>query len=174
MNMSRGTGFVELYLRTFKLKDYDWDVLAEGLLWVHDVFPTFERSRMHGGEPKKDKVYGYTAWNKSRGYISFHNPSRTKTQTYTVTLDRKFGLIKGEQTYFLSSPLEGSLDGLKSTYKYGDTFKVTLKPTEVRILNFDTQKKDWSKLKALQTRTKNDYKSKPTQADSKKTKETKK
>ena len=157
MNMSRGTGFVELYLKTKKLKDYDWDVLAEGLLWVHDVFPTFERSRMHGGEPGKGEVYGYTAWNKTRGYISIHNPSITKTQTYSITLDRKFGLIPSGQTYYLSSPMEESLKGLKSTYRYGDVLRLTLKPREIRILNFDPQKKNWEKLKALQTRTKGDY-----------------
>jgi len=156
MNMSRGTGFVELYLKTFKLKDYDWDVLAEGLLWVEDVFPTFERSRMFGGSPRKKQVYGYTAWNDTRGYISLHNPSN-KPQTYTIKLDRKFGLIEGDQSYFLSSPLDDSLTGLKSKYHYGDTIQVKLKPKQVCILNFDPKKKDWSKLKALQTRTKADY-----------------
>jgi hypothetical protein len=29
MNMSRGTGFVELYIKPFVMKDYDWDVIAE-------------------------------------------------------------------------------------------------------------------------------------------------
>ncbi len=161
MNMSRGTGFVELYLRTFKLQDYDWDVLAEGLLWVEDVFPTFSRSRMHGGNPRKKQVYGYTAWNKSRGYISIHNPA-DKPQTYTITLDRKFGLLPGTQSYFLSSPMDASLAGLKPKYNFGDTISLTLQPREVRILNFDSDKKhDWSKLKALQTRTKADYKPAP-------------
>ena len=31
MNMSRGTGFVELYIKPFALKNYDWGVLAEGI-----------------------------------------------------------------------------------------------------------------------------------------------
>ncbi len=150
MNMSRGTGFVELYLKTFKLKDPDWDVLAEGLLWVEDVFPTFTRSRMFGGSPRKKEVYGYTAWNKSRGYISLHNPSE-KTQSITITLDRKFGLEKkGNRSYFLSSPLEDSLVGLKSKYNYGDKLTVTLKPKQVCILNFDPKKREWKKIKALQ------------------------
>lgn len=156
MNMSRGTGFVELYLKTFKLKDYDWDVLAEGMLWVEDVFPTFARSRMFGGSPRKNEVYGYTAWNKSRGYISLHNPSE-KAQTYTITLDRQFGLVKGTSSYLLSSPLDDSLTGLKPQYRYGDTIKVELKPKQVCILNFDQKKKNWSQLKALQTRTKSDF-----------------
>jgi len=159
MNMSRGTGFVELYLKTFKLKDYDWDVLAEGMLWVEDVFPTFARSRMHGGNPKENEVYGYTAWNNTRGYISLHNPSK-ESQKYTIKLDRKFGLIQGAQSYQLSSPLDDSLSGLKNQYTYGDTITLTLKPKEIRILNFDLKKKDWKKLKALQIRTKADFEGK--------------
>ncbi len=155
MNMSRGTGFVELYLKTFKLKEYDWDVLAEGLLWVEDVFPTFARSRMHGGRPKSGAVYGYTAWTQNRGYISIHNPAAT-AQEYTLTLDRKFGLIPGTKTYHLSSPLTNSTAGLKKTYRYGDTITLNLRSKEIRILNFDPIARDWSKLKALQSRTKED------------------
>ncbi|MCP5536884.1 MAG: hypothetical protein H7A51_11720 [Akkermansiaceae bacterium] len=158
MNMSRGTGFVELYIKPFILKEYDWDVLAEGLLWVHDVFPTFKRSRMHGGDPKKNDVYGYTAWLPERGYISIHNPSSGEKE-YTITLDRSFGLTPGSEksTYLLSSPIEDCLKGLKKSYRHGDTITLTLKPEEIRILNFDTKNRDWSQLRALQTRTKEDY-----------------
>ncbi|NWK55101.1 hypothetical protein HW115_05735 [Verrucomicrobiaceae bacterium N1E253] len=156
MNMSRGTGFVELYLKTFNLKEYDWDVLAEGMLWVEDVFPTFKRSRMHGGDPKKGEVYGFTAWLEKRGYISIHNPSDS-AQDYKITLNRKFGLIPGAQSYVLSSPIDDSLQGLKKQYAYGDVIQLTLKPGEIRILNFDHEKRDWSKLKALQTRTAADF-----------------
>ncbi|MFC4991476.1 hypothetical protein [Rubritalea tangerina] len=156
MNMSRGTGFIELYLKTFNLKEYDWDVLAEGLLWAEDVFPTFYRSRMHGGSPKKNEVYGYTAWNKNRGYVSIHNPSQ-KEQTYRFQLDRPFGLIPSNKTYQLSSPLSDSLNNLNKAYNYGDTLTITMQPAEIRILNFDLNAKDWSKLKELQTRTLDDY-----------------
>ena len=156
MNMSRGTGFIELYLKTFVLQEYDWDVLAEGMQWAEDVFPTFTRSRMHGGSPRAGEVYGYTAWNLRRGYVSLHNPSEQK-QTYRFTLDRSFGLIPGQKHYQLSSPLDDSLVGLKKSYTYGETIKITLKPAEIRILNFDDHAKDWSKLKILQTRSKEDY-----------------
>ncbi|BDS07084.1 hypothetical protein NT6N_21240 [Oceaniferula spumae] len=155
MNMSRGTGFVELYIKPFVIKEYDWDVLAEGLLWVHDIFPTFKHSRMHGGRPKKGEVYGYTAWLKERGFVSIHNPSN-KEQTYTLTLDRKFGLTPDskETSYLLSSPISDSLEGLKKQYRHGDTISVDLKPGEIRILNFDTEPRDWKQLTDLQTRTK--------------------
>lgn len=152
MNMSRGTGFVELYIKPFVINSHDWDVLAEGLLWVHDVFPTFKRARMHGGSPGKDEVYGYTGWLKERGYISIHNPSE-KEQSYTLTLDRKFGLTADSKDtiYQLSSPMAESLAGLKPQYRYGDNLTVALKPGAIRILNFDPEKRDWKTLTDLQT-----------------------
>lgn len=41
MNLSRGTGFIELYIKTHQLSSGDWDVLAEGLRWSHKFFPAF-------------------------------------------------------------------------------------------------------------------------------------
>jgi hypothetical protein len=153
MNMSRGTGFVELYITPGALREADWDVLAEGLHWVHDVFPLFKRARMHGGNPYKNETYGYTAWNRDRGFISMHNPS-DETHTYTVTLDRAFGLVPGSKNFQLSSPLAESVEGLRKNWKYGDSLSVKLQPREIRIFNFDPEERDWCKLIALQTKTK--------------------
>jgi hypothetical protein len=151
MNMSRGTGFIELYIRPAVLKDYDWDVLAEGLQWAHDVFPTFKRSRMHGGNPARE-VYGYTAWNAKQGYVSIHNPGSAAAK-YSFTLDRAFGLIPDSGAFNLSSPLADSLKGLDRKYKYGDKISLELQARGIKILNFDKTVKDWAVLKALQTRT---------------------
>ncbi|GAA4462580.1 hypothetical protein [Novipirellula rosea] len=158
MNMSRGTGFVELYIKPSVLQDYDWDVLAEGLHWAHAVFPTFKRARMHGGNPKAGEPYGYTGWLPTQGYISLHNPS-DETQTYTLTLDRSFGLHPDAKntTYLLSSPVASWLDGLNEQYRYGDSLRFTLKPREIRVLNFDVTERDWKTLVALQTRTADDF-----------------
>ena len=87
MHLSRGTGFIELYIKPFVLQPGDWDVISEGLLWAREIFPTFARARIHGGNPKVNEVYGYTAWTESQGYITIHNPS-TETKTYSVKLDR--------------------------------------------------------------------------------------
>ena len=42
MNLSRGTGFVELYIITQNLSDADWDVLADGLKWGAQGFSVFQ------------------------------------------------------------------------------------------------------------------------------------
>lgn len=142
MNLSRGTGFVELYLVTFNLSDSDWDVLAEGLKWVHKVFPNFKRARMFGGDPGQGKAYGYTGWVDKTGYLSLHNPS-DREQVVEVTLDREFGLpkkaIDGKLTYTLTSPLEGDADGLESSYTAGSTFQMTLPAKAIRIYEFSAE-----------------------------------
>ncbi|RUA08782.1 MAG: hypothetical protein DSY82_06570, partial [Flavobacteriia bacterium] len=138
MNISRGTGFIELYLKTAKLSDKDWDVLAEGLKWSYKVFPTFKNVKMHGGNPRDHAVYGYTAWNDDQGYISIHNPS-DEERTYELILDRKLGVSKSRNTYKLSSPIKNDTDGLKSAYRYSDTISVKLKPKEIRILCFSAK-----------------------------------
>ena len=136
MNVSRGTGFIELYLKTFKLADRDWDVLSEGLHWAQRIFPAFIHAKMHGGDPRKGQVYGFTGWTGKMGYVSIHNPGN-QTQTYSFTLNRKFGLVKNSGPFVLSSPLKRYSKGLKDHYSYGDTITVTLAPGGVIILNFD-------------------------------------
>ncbi|TAK94642.1 MAG: hypothetical protein EPO07_16425 [Verrucomicrobia bacterium] len=139
MSLSRGTGLIELYLKPSILRPADWDVLSEGLHWATERFPTFARVRMHGGRPEAGEVYGYTAWDQTRGYISVHNPS-DKPQSYTVKLDRAFGLPPRSGTFHLSSPLAGSTRGLPEQCKSGDSLTFELSPREIRILDFDSKK----------------------------------
>ncbi|MDR1142067.1 MAG: alpha-galactosidase [Planctomycetaceae bacterium] len=164
MNLSRGTGFVEMYIKPSRLADYDWDVLAEGLQWTYEMFPTFRNVKMHGGNPKKNEVYGYTAWNNNLGYISLHNPS-DKPQQYSVKLDRAFGLpaeiAKNQLKYYVNSPLDDNIKDLPETIQSGTALNFQLAPKEMRLICFSTTKKDWANLKALQKRTTNDYKPQP-------------
>ena len=157
LHLSRGTGFIELYIKPFVLQPGDWDVISEGLCWAAEVFPTFARARMHGGSPKAGEVYGYTAWNQTQGYLSLHNPS-AGAQAYTVRLDRAFGLLPGSGPFQVSSPLAGSARGLPGNCRFGDTLTFELQPREVRIVNFSTQPQDWTKLRQLQTRSPETFK----------------
>jgi hypothetical protein len=165
MNLSRGTGFVEMYIKPRELADYDWDVLAEGLHWTYEIFPTFKRTLMHGGNPQKKEVYGYTAWNENIGYISLHNPSDKPSQ-YSVYLDRKFGLPR-EATkdktnkYYINSPIEDSIRDLPETIQVGEKLTFQLQPREIRIVCFSKTQKDWQNLKTLQKKTTNDFQPTP-------------
>ncbi|MCB1210362.1 MAG: hypothetical protein KDK97_13595 [Verrucomicrobiales bacterium] len=139
MSLSRGTSFVELYLKTFELSESDWDVLAEGVKWAHRIFPAFKRSRMIGGNPKMSEVYGYTGWTTDSGYLSLHNPSDEQRE-FQITLDRSLGLPKsatGEgATYRISSPLAEDAEALPKTATAGQPCQISLPPRTVRILEF--------------------------------------
>ncbi len=160
LHLSRGTGFIELYIKPAKLAACDWDVLAEGLQWAQEVFPMFPRARMHGGSPKAGEVYGYTAWQREQGYVTVHNPA-DKPQTYTFKLERAFGLLPDGGLFHVSSPLDGSVRGLPEVVYSGDTLTVQMEPREIRVLHFTARPKDWSALKRLQSRTAEDFRPAP-------------
>ena len=149
MALSRGTGFMEFYLKPTALKPADWDVLAEGMIWAEATGANFKRARMHGGDPKSGEVYGFTGWLKETGYLSIHNPSE-KPARYRVTLDRKLGLLPGSGQFHVGSPMAAGLRGIPATCKPGDTIDVELQPAEVRILNFSAKPMDFQRLRALQ------------------------
>ena len=135
MHLSRGTGFVELYIKPSVLSDDDWDVLAEGIKWMENIMPAFERVKMIGGVPQRKEVYGYAGWGKDMGYVSMHNPS-DEVCKFVVKMDRSIGVNKEVKNYTLSSPLQGNTEGLKSTWSYGDILTVELQPKEMRVLTF--------------------------------------
>lgn len=143
MSMSRGTGFVELYLHTFSLSESDWDVLAEGMHWVHRMFPAFRRSRMIGGNPMDGAVYGYTGWTNDAGYVSLHNPSG-ETKEMEITLDRSLGLPKlaaeRQGRYNVTSPIEEDLSHLPKQATVGEPFTVKLPPGAIRVLEFTAER----------------------------------
>lgn len=136
MNLSRGTGFVELYIKTDSLSVSDWDIMAEGLKWAYDAFPAFRNVRMHGGNPKKSEVYGYSAWTEKRGYVSFHNPS-DKAQEYEIVLDRKATGLKGCRKAFKANVVVGdSWTPDRRSFRSGDVIKVRLEPKEILLVDF--------------------------------------
>ncbi len=151
MNLARGTGFIELYIKPSVLQPGDWDVLAEGLRWARAVFPTFRRVRMFGGSPRAGEVYGYTAWGATQGYVALHNPSGTAAST-TVTLDRASGLVPGSGPFHVSSPIDDATRGLPATVAAGDALTLELRPREIRVIDFTARPADWSALRELQTR----------------------
>lgn len=148
LNISRGTGFIELYIKTYLLSQSDWDVLSEGLHWSYAVFPAFTHARMHGGNPRKNEVYGYAGFTSELGYLSIHNPAR-ETRNYTITFDRRLGLRKGIKPMHVSSPIDNPVVS-DDTIKYGDERTYTIKAGDILILNFNTEKRSWEQLKRLQ------------------------
>ena len=137
MHLSRGTGFVELYVKPPVLADSDWDVLAEGLCWAREFFPTFRAAHMHGGDPSRREVYGYSGWDgTNKGYVSVHNPSKDK-QEYTLKLDRRLGMSNDSGAAYKPHLIVGSpAASLNQLYHLGDVLTLTLNPGEVILVEF--------------------------------------
>lgn len=138
MNLSRGTGFIELYIKTDSLSTADWDVLADGLKWAEQYYSIFKNVKMHGGVPKSKNVYGYSAWGEGKGYISMHNPSDEPCK-YKFTLNRDLGIsTEVKQIFLIGSPNGNITISPSATYRYGEEVEVTLKPREVLLWNYYT------------------------------------
>ncbi|MDO4570224.1 MAG: hypothetical protein Q4D38_07575 [Planctomycetia bacterium] len=136
MHLSRGAGFVELYVRPRSLSEADWDVLAEGLLWAHEFSPAFRRVRMHGGAPDEKAVYGYSGWDgESRGYVSVHNPS-DEPQEYVLTLDRGVGMPSNDATWRATMRIGKKSGETSETYRFNDKMSFSLAPREIRLIEF--------------------------------------
>lgn len=139
MNLSRGTGFVELYLKTKELSKEDWDVLADGLTWVHHAFPYFKYVTMHGGDPKQQEVYGYSGWNKKGGYISIHNPNKSASANYKISLDSLLTQHKKNTTYKMI-PIVGNSPKKETNIENGTQLELELAPGEILIYEFQKVK----------------------------------
>ncbi|GAB3647192.1 hypothetical protein GCM10028791_08690 [Echinicola sediminis] len=139
MNLSRGTGFVELYLKTQQLSDADWEVLAEGLKWAHRAIPYFNYVTMHGGDPEKQQVYGYSGWSEKGGYLSLHNPDTSASVNYKVSLDEHIGLEKSDQRFDMRAVV-GQLPEEKQKFHYGDQLELEVGPGEILLIEFDSVK----------------------------------
>ena len=135
MSLSRGTGLIDLYIKAHALSKKEWDVLADGLKWVHKNLSTLSNPKMHGGNPNKNEVYGYSQWNKNGGYISFNNPSDEAIK-YEVKLDRKIGVLNDKKTYLISSALNTSNNLVGKEKTYGDIVSIHLQAGQVRVLDF--------------------------------------
>lgn len=157
MSISRGSAMVELYFSVKALTPAELDVVADGMKWLHRMYPAFKRSRLHGGNPlgnhtfdernvalkdmdmdKDTRVYGYTGWTEKEGYVSIHNPKSTR-ETYSFVLNKAFGLVPGNRVYLLSSPMPEKIKNIKKQWRYGDTIEIELSPKDVWILDFKSQ-----------------------------------
>ena len=132
---TRGTAFWEYYYSPSMFNDEKWQVNAEAANWIEDNYEILQKSKMFGGDPEKEQVYGYSCWNGNQGIVSIRNPKNTE-QEYTLTLDEKVGVantmknaygtvVVGDQSRQTNDPVSHNS---KLTYK--------LKPKEVLIIQY--------------------------------------
>ena len=136
-NAMRGTAFWELYYSPSLFDEEKWEVTADVLDFAetnHNVLKNAKLFVQEGKNPSNG-VYGYSAWNNKKGFVSFVNPTATK-QTYELTLDNIVGVptsMKGLKKYSIYPYAAGTTG---KTVSYGDTLKVTLEPNSSVIYQY--------------------------------------
>ncbi|MGL5245659.1 MAG: Ig-like domain-containing protein, partial [Sarcina sp.] len=135
MIMTRGTGFWELYY-SYNMFDNDkWMVNAEVLKWGQKNFSILRNAKLIGKTPNGGNVYGYSAWNGSKGIVSLRNPSST-AKSFTFTLDRLIGVGEGSTSLVRTTVYPYGVLKDSKTYNYGESITVTLQPYAVYIWQF--------------------------------------
>ncbi|MBQ7635602.1 MAG: hypothetical protein IJS89_08540 [Bacteroidaceae bacterium] len=142
-----GSGMVELY------NDYElmnsinggklWADLAECIAWQRDNADVLPDVHWVGGNPwdgSKANVYGWAAWNGTRGTLAIRNPS-TSAQSVTTTFREVFEIpahLTGKVTFakaFAANQL--SLGGINTSKEYDIDEKITYRPAGSNLYVFN-------------------------------------
>lgn len=70
-----GTGMQELYINPHLMSTAAWNVLAKGMKWSERHRDVLSDIHWIGGDPGKEEVYGFAAWNHKEATLTWRNPS---------------------------------------------------------------------------------------------------
>lgn len=126
-----GTGMQELYINPHLMSASGWDILASGMKWSAQHRDLLSDVHWIGGDPGKEEVYGFAAWNHKEGTLTWRNPS-AKTTKITFRLKEVLELPEGYHTGFsafnvINNTGIGNMDS-------EENITITLAPFEVKVL----------------------------------------
>ena len=129
------TSIQELYINPHLLTPAMWDCLAAAAKWADENAHVLQDVHWIGGDPKKEEIYGYAAWNPAKGLFSLRNPSE-KPQKILIDLQKIFELPENANPSFKITDAihpENSSSEIKA--EKGKTFEVELAPFELQVLD---------------------------------------
>lgn len=130
-----GTNLQELYINPHKLNTANWNCVADASKWAKENEPVMADVHWIGGDPAKGEVYGFAAWSKEKAVLSLRNPS-TVEKTFEVQAARVFDLPGHVGDNYIFYDVRKSKEkGTKQVAAQGKSWKITLKPFEVRIFD---------------------------------------
>ncbi len=135
MMATRGNYFWELYYSYNMLNASKWAINADLIRFVKNNADVLKNSVFIGSDPVSGKVYGYSAWNGTRGIVSLRNPS-TQPQEFTFVFDKIMGCNEFDGKVYRANIYPYSQDVETETYCYGESITVTLEPNEVCVMKF--------------------------------------
>ena len=125
-----GTSLQEMYLNPHKLNGNNWDELAKAIAWSRKNASILPDVHWVGGDPAKQEVYGYAAWNRGKAVLTLRNPSKEE-KTFQVNVRTMLDIpAKFKSGYtFYNAKANGAQVGS------GEKFTVTLAPFEVKVMD---------------------------------------
>ena len=130
-----GTSLQELYINPHLLTPAMWDCLASAAKWANENAQVLQDVHWIGGDPKKEEIYGYAAWNPTKGVFSLRNPS-DKPQKIRIDVQKIFELPENANSSFKITdaihPINASAE-IKT--EKGKIFEVELAPFEVKVFD---------------------------------------
>jgi hypothetical protein len=130
-----GTSLQEMYVNPHKLKQAHWDCLKDAINWSRDHAHLMPDVHWIGGDPAKEDIYGYAAWNEQGGYFTLRNPAATP-KTFVVNATEIFDLPSGVNkafTFYDARTAAKSAPGKKLAT--GSSFTIVLQPFEFKLIN---------------------------------------
>jgi len=126
-----GVNLQELYINPHYLNTVNWNCLAKASNWARENERIMPDVHWVGGDPIKSEVYGYAAWSPLRAILMLRNPSN-ETKSFQVNVANVFelpGNVKNDYRFY------DAKTGSKEILAQGQSFRITLQPFEVKVLN---------------------------------------
>ena len=126
-----GTGMQELYVNPHLMSPAGWNALAKGIRWSDRHRDVLSDVHWIGGDPGKEEVYGFAAWNHKEGTLTWRNPS-PKAQKITFRLKEVLELPADYRATFAAfNVIEEVAAGNMNS---DDPITIELAPLQVKVL----------------------------------------
>ena len=136
-----GTSLQEMYINPHKLNSENWNCLARAIRWARENEKVMADVHWIGGDPAKEQVYGYAAWNKDQGILTLRNPSEER-KSFVVDVNKVFELPAGfENNYSFFDARAKEINNKISIVSSGKSFTISLEPFEVKVMNARVSKR---------------------------------
>lgn len=135
-NACRGQALNELYISSNLMNAEKWRSLAKVLAWQRLNHHILKNAMFLGGDPAENNVYCYASWTEDgEGVIALRNPTN-ESAPLTLTLNKLMGCPETLEAVHRYNVYNMTGAESEELYNYNDKIKMTLKPFEIKILQF--------------------------------------
>lgn len=121
------------YVQASDLTLDQWKLLARAAHWAQQQEQVFRFSRMIGGDPAREEVYGFSAFDGQRGTLALRNPS-DRVRSIRGTLAEWLLLPTSSRAGALKlHPMYGETRSLAGSHSAGEPLEINLPSLDIAI-----------------------------------------